>query len=260
MRAAPRLRPRIVQLWYQLVSALDSRAIMPCMNYGYAEPGGSALPLAPADEPQRYQLQLYHAVVAPARLRERDVLEVGSGRGGGTAYLARAWAPRSYIGVDFAPRAVRFCHTAHRVPGLAFVTGDAEALPFAASTFDVVISVESSHSYLHIEQFFAEVRRVLRPAGRFCFAGWRAAEQVERLRVQLGVAGMELLEDEDITPQVVRALTLDHERKARLIQQHAPPIIRTRFAQFAGLRGTSTYRNFSDGIWHYRRLLLRPQS
>lgn len=259
MRARPDLRPQIVRLWYQLVSALDTRAIMLCMNYGYASFEQSSLPLAPADEPHRYNLQLYHAVVAPVNLHNCNVLEVGSGRGGGAAYLARMFAPRSYTGVDFASRAARFCGSFHRAPGLAFLAGDAERLPFAGCAFDAVVNVESSHTYWHIEQFFSEVRRVLRPGGHFCFADWRATGEVALLRAQLQAAGLEMLEDENITPQVVQALSLDNERKAALIEQHAPAFIRARFGQFAGLRGTSTYQNFNNGSWQYRRFLLRTQ-
>lgn len=259
MHAVPRLRPRIVRLWYQLVSALDSQAVVLFMNYGYAAPG-NALPLPPADEPHRYGIQLYRAAVAPVELGGCDVLEVGSGRGGGAAYLARTFAPRSYTAVDFAPQAVRFCQAHHHAPGLAFLPGDAEALPFEQCAFDVVVNLESSHTYLHAERFFGEVRRVLRPGGRFCFADWRAATDVEPLRAQLRAAGMELLEEEDITPAVVRALDLDNDRKVALIQQHAPAFIRARFAQFAAVRGTSTYAHFSGGSWQYWRFLLRPSA
>jgi SAM-dependent methyltransferase len=257
MHAVPRLRPRIVRLWYQLVSALDSQAIVLFMNYGYAAPAGVAPQLAPADEPYRYGIQLYRSVVAPLDLAGRDVLEVGSGRGGGAAYLARTFRPRSYTGVDFASQAVRFCRAHHRVPGLAFLPGDAEALPFGQHAFDVVLNIESSHTYLRPEQFFREVRRVLRPRGFFCFADWRATPDVEPLRAQLHAAGMEVLEEEDITPAVVRALDLDNDRKVELIRRHAPAFVRTRFRQFAAVRGTRTYAHFSDGTWQYRRFLLR---
>ena len=50
---------------------------------------------------------------------------------------------------------------------VAFVQGDSEALPFPNGSFDVVINVESSHTYPHFDRFAAEVWRVLRTNGTF---------------------------------------------------------------------------------------------
>ncbi|MHB8697716.1 MAG: hypothetical protein ACYC9J_06715 [Sulfuricaulis sp.] len=70
--------------------------------------------LEPADEPFRYPLQLYAHIVDGLHLRGQDVLEVGSGRGGGGSFLLRYRAPRSYTGVDFSEAAIAWCR-AHLV-------------------------------------------------------------------------------------------------------------------------------------------------
>jgi ubiquinone/menaquinone biosynthesis C-methylase UbiE len=51
-----------------------------------------------------------------------------------------------------------------------FVHGDAQSLPFADESFDVVINIEASHGYPDFPRFLAEVARVLRPGGRFLYA------------------------------------------------------------------------------------------
>lgn len=43
--------------------------------------------------------------------------------------------------------------------------GDADRLPFADGTLDVVINVEASHYYPNFPRFFAGFARVLRPGG-----------------------------------------------------------------------------------------------
>lgn len=50
--------------------------------------------------------------------------------------------------------------------GIRFVAGDCEALPFADNSFDVVTCSMSFHHYPAPGQFFASLRRVLRPGGR----------------------------------------------------------------------------------------------
>ena len=54
------------------------------MNYGYAPADTApALVLLPHDEVNRYPIQLYHFMAAKTDIKDKQVLEVGSGRGGG---------------------------------------------------------------------------------------------------------------------------------------------------------------------------------
>merc|ERR1719335_1617700 len=50
-------------------------------------------------------------------------------------------------------------------------------LPFADGSMDVVLCIESSHCFADFERFLAEVRRVLRPGGRFSLADLRWRER-----------------------------------------------------------------------------------
>jgi ubiquinone/menaquinone biosynthesis C-methylase UbiE len=73
--------------------------------------------------------------------------------------------PASYTGLDLNPAGVDFCRKKHKLPGLDFVQGNVEDLPFADQSFDAVINVEASHLYFRFPRFLAEVARVLRPGG-----------------------------------------------------------------------------------------------
>ena len=50
---------------------------------------------------------------------------------------------------------------------LSFITGDACELPFDDNSFDVVLSLESAFHYPSREKFIREVKRVLKPGGKF---------------------------------------------------------------------------------------------
>jgi ubiquinone/menaquinone biosynthesis C-methylase UbiE len=262
MRVSPAARQRIIHFWYQQLSRLDTQGIMPLMNYGYADLDPSAWPIAlrAEDQPHRYCLQLYHHVTAAADLRGRDVLEVGCGRGGGAAYVSRQLAPRSLTGLDFSDRAIRFCAARHGTPGLRFVPGDAERLPFADASFDALLNVESSHCYRSMERFAGEAHRVLRPGGCLLHADFRDRALVAHWRKQLIGAGFRVQVERDITRNVVRALDLDHERRQALIERHAPRLIRERFARFAGLRGSPVYEGFRSGRLVYQSFVLQKES
>ena len=146
-----------------------------------------ALPLAPAEEPSRWAIQLYHRVATQVDLSGKQVLEVGCGHGGGASYVMRTLGPKSYTGLDLNPAGIAFCRKRHNLPGLDFVQGDAQSLPFPDQSFGAVINIESSNHYTQLSRFLAEVARVLRPGGHFLYAdsqppdgiaAWEAASEL----------------------------------------------------------------------------------
>jgi ubiquinone/menaquinone biosynthesis C-methylase UbiE len=256
LSTTPTRRRALIRFWYETLSRLDRRGIMRLMNYGYADPAARRLPLDPPDEGDRYALQLYHHVASGIDLQGRDLLEVGCGRGGGASFVLRQHRPHKLVGLDFSLAAIRFCQGRYHLPGLSFVPGDAEALPFAEASFDAVINIESSHCYPSFERFLAEVRRVLRPGGHLLYADFRPREQLNVWREQITGAGFTIVQEQEITPAVVRALDADDARKRQLIARHAPPFIRTRFAHFAGLHGSPIYEQFRSGERAYMSIMM----
>lgn len=244
----------LTRRWYEYLSRMDREANMLFMNYGFADLDRDAEPISlhAEDEPNRYCIQLYRHVTENADLRGMDILEVGSGRGGGASYMARYLKPRSVIGLDITESAIRFCNRHYQVPGLSFVQGEAQSLPFKDASFDAVVNVESSHCYPSMERFLCEVHRVLRPDGRFFLADHRPANHVDALRTQLCRAGFSIRTEQRITPNVLRALDLDNERKRRLIEQHVPRILQGFFSEFAAMQGTrGVYAKFASGDKQY---------
>src|SRR5690606_25515191 len=127
------------------------------LNYGFCDDAEESL--VPPDAPEAYCLRLYEHTVRGAGLEDAAVLEVSCGRGGGAAFLARAFAPRRYVGIDLSDENVRLARERHAAPNLEFRTGFAESLDVPAASFDVVVNVEASHLYDDRAAFFAEVYR-----------------------------------------------------------------------------------------------------
>ena len=255
----PFAKKSIIWGWYQCLSALDKEADMTCMNYGYApldflEP---EIEWRDEDQANRYCLQLYQQVAGGVNLQDKELLEVGCGRGGGAFFIGKYLKPRSMTGIDFSSNAVAFCKSHYKLEGLSFLHGDAENLPCPSNSFDAVINIESSHCYNSMERFLREVVRVLRPQGSFLFADLCLREEVPSLRARLRRSGLNILEEERITPNVLRALELDNERKLSLIQSKVPKFLRERVQQFAGVVGSPVYQRFHSGEWEYLRFVLQ---
>ena len=230
------------------------------MNYGYADPDELALlpDLEARHEPERYCTQLYAHATRCVELRGRDVVEVSCGRGGGAAYLARCRLPGKVVGVDLSAKQIEFCHRVHRLDTLTFLQGDAESLPLADDCADVVVNIEASCVYENRGKFFSEVRRILRPNGRFVYADFFQASEVEGVTKQLGDAGLAILSLEDITANVAYALKVDHQRRIAALQLHAPLGLRRLLMAFSGTQGTIVPQSLASGRLVYLSMLLAP--
>jgi len=259
---SPWLRKLLWRRWYQYLAGYRI-AEWQFMNYGYAslDSGPESLVLDSAQEPDRHAIELYQRVAGAVALEGREVLEVGCGRGGGSSFIARYHRPRRMTGIDFSPKAIRFCRNHHRVEGLSFMHGDAEALPFGDASFDALVNVESSHCYASMAAFLLEARRVLRPGGYLLFADLRSSGDLERLRREMTQAGFVILEEEDITPNVLAALRKDSERRLALIERSVSRRLVGTFKEFAAIAGSGVFEEFSSGKLSYLRYTLqKPQS
>ena len=240
------------------------------MNYGFDSEDfrEHPLPLAPEDEPDRLCIQLYDYLLSSVPIAGSTVLEVGCGRGGGAAYIARYLPVRRLVGIDLCHRSVRLCIANHHDQDIAFLTGDAQRLPFRDSSFDVVTNVESSHGYTSMAAFLEEVHRVLRPGGFFVFADLRwdmpggrstAARGLTRLQQQLVNCGLIVVRESDLSSGVLRARTADNERQRESIRQLIPPGLRAAFAELAGLPGPTMYRRLEErSLVYWSSVLQKP--
>lgn len=255
------IRRSLWRVWYQFNARRLAEPDWAFMNYGYAESDGAAsIVLQDTDEPDRLCIQLYDRVARAADLRGCDVLEVGSGRGGGSSYVMRYLEPASMVGADFSSEAVRFCARHRIVPGLRFTEGSAEDLPFPDASFDAVLNVESSHCYGTMAGFLSEVHRVLKPGGRLLFADFRPADRLDELRAQFAASTMKLIEEEVITANVVAAMEQDSTRKIGLIRGYVPRWLRRPFRMFAGIEGSKIHARFKSGQTEYLRCVLRKDA
>lgn len=254
----PSLAWPLSRQWFEFVSRVDSGRDMLFMNYGYADlyPQSRPLVLDSNDEQNRYPIQLYHRVAGAVNLEGLDVIEVGCGRGGGSAYIAKYLGPKSVVGVDITANAVDFCRRQYAIDNLSFLRGDAQALEFDDDSFDVVVNVESSICYEDVDAFFAEVVRILRPNGYFLYADLRQANEMDIWQSQMNGMDLQLVAEEEITSNVLRSLDLDNERKEKLIGRYVPWFLRRPFNEFAGMKGTEFfYGAFANGKKIYKRFV-----
>lgn len=102
----------------------------------------------------------YHA--AASRAPGRDVLELASGPGIGLTWIAKEG--RRVVGADISAPLLDEAHRTHE-GRIDLARADAQRLPFARGSFDLVLLFEALYYLPDHEAFFAECARVLRPGG-----------------------------------------------------------------------------------------------
>ena len=259
LRFAPnRIQNRMWKWWYQKLAKTNDRPEFRFMNYGFED--GNGLELEPEDEPNRMFIQLYSMNIRGVDLEGRDVLEVGSGRGGGASWIAKTHSPARLTGVDFSSEAVGLCKRWYAgQSNLNFVEGNAQDLPFDDESFDVVYNVESSHCYGDMAAFVEQAHRVLRPGGMFCWTDLRDAKTMTTLPSLFESKGFEIMESTDVVQEVIKALDEINESKMKAIEENVPKSVRRSFETFAGVKGTPVYEGFVNGSMAYHRHLMHKR-
>jgi ubiquinone/menaquinone biosynthesis C-methylase UbiE len=123
-------------------------------------------------------------LVAAAELSGGEqLLDVGSGAGHSALAFARAGA--NVVGIDLTAQMVataRELADREELWNARFEQGDAECLPFERDQFDRVTCRLCAHHFADVPAALAEIRRVLRPGGRFLLEDSVAPEEDQRDR------------------------------------------------------------------------------
>jgi ubiquinone/menaquinone biosynthesis C-methylase UbiE len=239
--------------WYPSLTRRLSADDVLFFNLGYEEDPPMGLPLVASDEPNRFYIQLYHRTATQADINGAQVLEVSCGHGGGASYLVRTLRPASYTGLDLNPAGIAFCRERHNLPGLDFVQGDAENLPFVDQSFDAVINIEASHCYPRFPRFLAEVARVLRPGGHFLYADLRPRHLIAEWESAIAEAPMRQRSGRVVDAEVLRGIEKNtHHWSLNAVDQYPSAFLRRFGRAFAVGQGTPVYRDLQRGELSFR--------
>ena len=102
----------------------------------------------------------------------QKVLDVAAGNGNVSLAAARRWC--KVVSTDYVPALLERGRARAAAEGLTieFREADAEALPFADGSFDVVVSTFGVMFTPHQDRAAAELVRVCKPGGRIGLANW----------------------------------------------------------------------------------------
>ena len=108
------------------------------------------------------------ALLEPAAPHPTVILDLGCGTGYFRPALRARYPGAAFIGLDLAPGMIAFAR-ARAADDSVWLLGDAESLPLAAESVDLVFSSLAIQWCSRPALLFAELGRVLRPGGRCVF-------------------------------------------------------------------------------------------
>lgn len=218
------------------------------LNYGYVSRGeGDEAPVeVPDGEFNPNSIRLALELVGPTPLQGCQVVDVGCGRGG-TAALLAAKLGADVLGIDLSPEAIAFCRRTHSHLPIRFEVGDAEHLPIADASCDVVTNLESSHTYPDMRAFLCEVRRVLRPGGWFLHSDLLPSARWPEVRAIMGTLGLTVETDREITANVLASCDEIAAGRVRAFGEPSAAI-----DNFLAVPGSPVYEQMRTGAWEYR--------
>ncbi|MDR7868687.1 MAG: methyltransferase domain-containing protein [Sporomusaceae bacterium] len=116
----------------------------------------------------RFEREAVMALAAPAP--GMTVADIGCGTGIYTDELLQAGA--RVTGVDISPEMLALAarRTARHGDAVAFLTGDAAALPFATASFDMVTSITAMEFFADPRACLQDMYRIVKPGGRLVVA------------------------------------------------------------------------------------------
>jgi len=141
------------------------------MHHGYYGTDGKQ-----RKERREAQIDLIEELLKWADVEQAEhILDVGCGIGGSSLYLAQKYHARA-TGITLSPfqanRATQRAQAAGLSQKAEFLVADAQNMPFADNSFDLVWALESGEHMPDKVKFMQECYRVLQPGGKLIMVTW----------------------------------------------------------------------------------------
>ncbi|BBD57920.1 type 11 methyltransferase [Nostoc sp. HK-01] len=160
-----------IQQFYDASSGLWEEIWGEHMHHGFYGADGTQ-----KKERRQAQIDLIEEILRWADVETAtNILDVGCGIGGSSLYLAEKFHARA-TGITLSP--VQAARATERAQEMLlnlrskFLVADAQAMPFADDSFDLVWSLESGEHMPDKTKFLQECYRVLKPGGTLIMATW----------------------------------------------------------------------------------------
>ncbi|WP_299194449.1 malonyl-ACP O-methyltransferase BioC [uncultured Amphritea sp.] len=123
------------------------------------------------DSVAQLQRRIGHNLLAQISPSSADVvMDLGCGTGYFAPLLTEQVKPQQLVCLDLAQGMLRYARQTRETPNTLWLCGDAESLPLADNSVDLIFSSLAIQWCEDLAALFSEAARVLKPGGRFLFS------------------------------------------------------------------------------------------
>lgn len=152
------------------------------------------------------QILLYCKLLQNLPVKAKSILEVGSGYGGGGFLLHKHYNVPNVVGIDVNKNSVKYSNYKFKQDGLRYLNYSSEDFNYFNSTFDTIISLESSIHFMNINNFFANVYKVLNNDGIFIYADFFKSSEIINIEEGIKNNKFNITFKEDISQGVIESI------------------------------------------------------
>ncbi len=185
--------------------------------------------------------------------KNRSVLEIGCGRGGGCYVMQRYFGLQNISGIDKSPSNIKLASTL--VKGVDFVVRNANDFEIKKK-YDLIVNLESSHAYASRLDFFKKVASALQPGSHFAFGDLILKINLEKVESMMTECGLKIIETETINEQVIKSITENSPRQYPLLTSF-PYLFPKVLHNFSVSIHSKSFKSLQQGEFLYQLYLLQ---
>ncbi|SOD19523.1 SAM-dependent methyltransferase [Nitrosomonas ureae] len=211
-------------------------------NYGYYP--------TQLEADDKYQLQLYDEYVNLLHSENSEqVLEIGSGAGGGLMHMQSRLPKSNFTGLDRCKEALKTCkYFFGEQQNNIKLYNSIQDIYADGRKFNAVMSVETGiYKNPHI---FDDVHNLLRDKGIFIYYDNVNFGKLDRIVKTIESRGFKIDLMRDITENVFKACEHDTPRRLEIVKKYLPKLLRPfskEILRYMYVKDTSRYHNYSIG-------------
>jgi len=216
------------------------------LNYGFIDDKNISYKASKGRKLQANCVALIHEIIGDTDLSSSFVVDIGCGRGGTVSVIHDMFPDSRILGVDICSLAISFCNSQNALPGVSFEIGDAQALNLQDASVDVIVNVESAHSYPNPHAFFLEAGRAIKHGGYFLYADILPCETIEIVDRTMSSIGFDIIYKRNITKNVLASLDASNTAILKW-----PGVDSDVIRDFLASPGSRVYQEMLDGRMDY---------
>lgn len=228
------------------------------MNLGYV---GITFPfeLDDVDIENKKNIALYVKALEHKNHSFKNILEIGSGLGGGCYVLQKYYNYKDITGTDFLKINTHYYTKQKKYKRIKFITIPAEEIQKLQLKYELIISIEAGLFFNNWDSFINNIKDVLAENGQFIYEDLVITKDIQLIEYKMASANLKIIHSENITNGVLQSMyeTQKPVKNPSILYNLLKKIFRIKNTnQYDGYKDSKIYNDLVNGDLVYMKYVL----